>query len=291
MTEAPTAPNQASTPPLPALADVPRDSALEAEKLGDYLLTSIQAWAPGALAALDYDSAEYLRRTVNPIAFTLARRNLSKRAALDAHQAARIIERTAGQMILRGQELGTVRKPKGSTKEGKANPADLVGPDVERCYVLGRVTDEEFSAAIEKARDAGTCNYADVAASLAIEGLSAVQEAQRETIRKMAADARPSSAIAATLELTTGRVLELAKRYGIEIPADAPDAPQLDVMAIVAGTVTEVEHLGGPVSKLVARDFDTMDAATAKDAARRLWAALVPLMAMQRGLRDRGREA
>jgi hypothetical protein len=89
-------------------------------------------------------------------------------------------------------------------------------------------------------------------------------------------------------------------RWAIDAPADAvpepvteptPPPPAVDAEAIVTDALSEIRAAVAPAGQLRPGDLAGLDAARAKDCARELWDALVPVMALYTALRTRGRDA
>jgi hypothetical protein len=282
-------------PPLPDVADVPRDSAVELAATAALILSDVQQWAPAAVAAVDFHGAAELRRSLSPITNMIYRRNLSKTATLDVQYASRIVERTLGQTLRAGQELGLVR-----TRGGRGNPAahdvrDIIGTrSLIGIYRLAAVSGDEFETAIEAARATG---------SLAIEVLLGVlgddvslnesQRAQRDRIAQLAAEGRTTKQIAEAIGVKPNRVSALARRYGIPIPADAATRRmrRINPTRIITEAIPTLDGLGVAAQLLAADDYAALDPIQAKEWARQLSDALTPIMHMQRALDARGKES
>jgi len=279
-------------PTIPPLTDVPRDSAVDTVRLAADLLAVVQKWAPDAVAAVDFMGAAELRRHLAPVASTIARRGLSKEAALDAQHAVRLVERVIGLTVRRGQELGLVRP----WRQGNHSPGVAtrdIGADVTKAYRLADVTDAEFDAAVQRGRDRGSLAYDHLVGHLGVEHLTDVQREQRDRIVELAADRYSTRQIAAAMELGPRRLADLARQYGIDIPGDAglQKTRGIDPIRVITESIPTLDGVGSACKQVDLTDVAALDAAQAKDWAAQMWAALTPIMALRAALRNRGKEA
>jgi hypothetical protein len=280
-------------PQMPTANDVPRGSAVDAEIMAATMLAAVQAWAPKALAAGDYRGAGELRRRLGPVAATIYRRKLSATATLDAQQAARIVDRVAGRTVRDGQAAGEIYVRSTSGKRNRIPVADIVGHnDRSGLYRLGEATEEEFQAAIASARASGSLAMETVVGHLGIKDLTPRQQAQRDRIAEMAEQGFTSRQIAAELKIKPMRVSALSRRYGITIHGDSVsrNTRNLDPIRIITETIPIIDGLAHGARQLADDDIARIDPAQAKDWARQLGQALGPVAALQRSLRDRGKE-
>lgn len=283
-------------PPIPAMPtsyDVPRSSAVDAEIMAATMLHDVQAWAPKAIAAGDFRGAGELRRLLGPIASTLYRRKLSLTATLDAQLAARIVDRVAGKTVRAGQEAGLIYVRSTTGSKDRILVGDIVGHnDRSGLYRLGEASEEDFQAAVASARASGSLALEVLVGHLGIKDLTPKQQAQRDRIAEMAEQGFTSRQIAAELKVRSVRVNTLCRRYGVTIPGDSVsrNTRNLDPTRIITETIPIIDGLGHGARQLGNDDIARIDPAQAKEWARQLGQALAPVAALQRSLRDRGKE-
>jgi hypothetical protein len=236
---------------LPRLVDLPRDSAVQMNATATAVLSVVRRWSGETVASGDWAEAARLRRVLRPMVATITRRRLSTESIADAQQAARIVDRTLGATIAAGIECGRVGPP----ASGYPSIRELTGGDpISPLYRLAELSDDEFEAACARSRaHGGACSLDSVI---------------------WAADA-PADAPAP------------------EPVVDEPPAPprEIDVRRVVGDALTEIYAAITPLGQLEPSDLDQVDAALAKDYARGLWDALVPVMGLHSALRARGRNA
>jgi hypothetical protein len=239
---------------LPRLVDIPRDSAVDMNAVAARILSAVREWYPGAVAEVDFTGAARLRRMLKPIVATITRRRLSNEAIADVQQAARIVDRTLGLTIADGIDRGQVGPASKGTGPNirDLTDGDVIGP----LYRLADLADEAFDAALTRSRvHGGACSLDSVLWAI---------DAPVDAIHEPAAEAPPA----------------------------VPPAPRdVDIRKIVADGLTEIYAAITPFGQLQPGDLDQIDAATAKDYARGLWEALVPVMGLHRDLRARGKDA
>lgn len=279
-------------PYLPTIHDAARGDIDDTEIIASKALAAVQAWSPAAIAAADFHGAADVRRRMGPITSLIYRRSLSPAAVLDAQEALRWTERTLGLCILAGQELGLVRQQRKPGHSGMTPVKELVsGGDVDRCYRMAAPTDDAFRAGIIKARENGSVSYENLLGALGGDELTDRQRQQRDTIAAMAAEGHTTRQIAATLSIGVDRTGDLARKWAIEIPADAQvgKTRKIDPLRAVTEIVPTLEGIGS-VTRLVDRDdVALMGRDQAKALSTAMWDALTPIFALQRQLRDHGK--
>jgi hypothetical protein len=279
-------------PELPAPEDVPRESPVDAEIMAATMLDKVRRWAPLAIQAGDFYGAAAVRGKVSPITGSLYRRKLSKTSILDAQEAHRITDRVLAITIRAGQEAGLIRL-QGDSRSRKVSVDKLVGGrDRAGIYRYGEVTLEEFEAALRKARAAGSLSQESVVGYLGLGTLTEAQEKQRARIEELASEGYTSRQIGSDLDIAPSRVTALARRYGLVIHGDVVSrrTHRLDPARIISEIIPIVDGAGSSADQLDAGDISKIDPEQAKEWARQLGRALAPVAALQRSLRDRGRE-
>ncbi len=294
-------------PELPALGSVPRDSAVATVQMAAQILDAVQTWAPLARDAMDWNGAVSTRRAVSSLSDLITRRALSKGAVLDAQHAVRIAERTVGQTVRAGQAAGLIRaRGQGGPNVPALTTREVVGNGLDTVYRLADdVTDEQFDAAIETARDRGSCSFDHVFGALGIDKLSEVDKARRDKIVKYAAQGNSTRQIADLLDVSPERAGTLIRRYQVDVPADAagiaaqlPDravnrrhaarSRAIDYTRVISEIISTLDGVAAS-ARLVGPDaIDAVDPAQAADWSAALWDACVPILHMRKGLDNRG---
>lgn len=291
---APPTTKQPSTVPIPALPtveDVPRNSAVDAEIMAATLLSTVQKWAPLAIAASDFHGAGEMRRLVSPVATKIMRRQISKTATLDAQYAARIVDRVVGKTIAEGMAAGAIRSR--HSYSGSVGVHEIIGVgDRSGIMRLAAATESEFLAAIRASRETGSLGLEALVGHLGTESLTPKQQAQRERILELASEGYTSRQIAGEINVSAHRVAELARRYGVTIAGDAVsrNTRTLDYVRIITEVIPIIDGVASAATQLNPADIAKISPAQAKDWAQQMGKVLAPVAALQRSLRDRGKE-
>jgi hypothetical protein len=269
-------------PAVPSLTEVPRDNAVATAELAADTLAQVKEWAPRAVAALDWDAASTIRGATARFADLVATRGLSAAATLDAQEAARRAERVLGQVVAQAHAQSLL-------KAVGLSPLAVLGNAGGRCSQLaGEVTDEQFEAAVFKARDRGTLSFESLAREIGVDTLSEVERERKEAMARLAGEDWTTPQIAAELNLTVPRAWELLRSYGIDVPADATRA-DVDARDAVARALAATRQAAEALVEVERGDLDQFTPEEARDLAGRLWTAVVPIVHMRKSLLERGR--
>lgn len=218
-------------------------------------------------------------------------KQLGHDAELAALEVQRRAERGIGLAIRRGQETGEIaRRGQGGGQPPRsqrdridkaislptefASHAELSGNGAGIYDLTDDVAEDEFDAAIEKAKSEGNLSRANVVRKVKGEKNVSLTTAQKVTrIRELAAQGYASAQIARELGYDSARSAEVIRRLArdntIEIPADKVigRTRRIDSNKVVNEIVTSLAELALPM-RLV--DFTDLDAAQATDWANSL---------------------
>lgn len=248
---------------LPALPD---DAAvLEAvADPGAYMVVALgraKAWLEQARVTDLPDVVEAKARAEAIRCYT-AQKELGHDAELSATEIVRRAERRIAQLVREGQEAGEIRPPK--FKPRSSNPDDhrpsgssYFKNDQERTdsYELADgVPDDEFEKAIEEAREEGNLSRANVKRKVSQKPEAKLARAngnaprrplgdRLQEIRDLAAAGNNSRQIAVKMGASDENVRAVARKNGIDIPADAVTGRtrKLDSNRIVRESVASLE--------------------------------------------------
>lgn len=287
---------------IPIPSDVPRDSAADTARIAAHLLALVigyrerirphlEATPPTVDTAAVWQAAD-TRRRVAVVADMIARRKLSVGGTMDAQHALRLAERIAGLTLAAGQRAGVVRtKATANTKDTRLLAVrDVLGSAVSNCRNMGAPDDAAFTAAIEAARDRGAVTYDNVMAALGTDNLTDAARAQRQVMAALAADGHSSGQIGRALGIATERVVELARRYGVAIPADdvLKRTPRIDPARIITEVIAMLDGAGSSARLVTAQDIEALDRDQCRDWARELFEHTKYVLQVRRWLDDRG---
>lgn len=278
------------TPWLPDPGDVPED-AVDAEIMAATLLSNMQTWAPKAVASGDFMGVADLRRRLGKVTIAIFRRNFSQSANLDAQNASRIADRALGLALHDAQKAGLVRGKRHQSRSAIKVKDVLGNSDRAPMYRLA-VPQEEFDEAVRRARASGSLSITAVIAELPTP-LTLDQEARRARIDELAEQGWSSRQISKELNIGAGTIRDLARKFNITIHADvvSRNTRLLDPARIVTEAIPTIDGVGAAAQQLDEEDIVKIDPAQAKEWARQLREALIPVLALQRTLRERGRKA
>lgn len=174
------------------------------------MLTEARAWLAHAKEATEPQTIANFRAQMATVAEATKQLNLSKEIQLDAQEMVRRAERGVGKSVREGQAAGEIRangQRQTTFSVGKSLSAvDLVGfgrPANETYRMTDDVTDEQFDAAISKAKEEGNLTRANV-----VRKVEEVQPVKKKSPRRaLVDDARD---MAEVLRKTTVRLEKFA---------------------------------------------------------------------------------
>lgn len=246
------------------------------ERAKSWLSTAVEMTGPEEIAA-----AKAQIRTAEVYAREL---HLSKEIQLDAQEMVRRAEYALGKSIRKGQAEGTIRTrgqrgPQTDytrTRDGRqqhiAVTADSgnclpgvkdIAPDFydngsEMAALSNGVSDEQFDAAIEEAKAEGNLGRANVVRKVKGQAGPATRDQRADLIVKLANEGYSSRQMPAKVGVTEETVRQIAREYGIDIPADKAitRTRRINSTQLVVNTATALEGL---VSGVELIDYDALD--------------------------------
>lgn len=250
------------------LAPMSRDAASVVSVLENaktWLTTAVEMTGPEEIAA-----AKAHIRTAEVYAKELG---LSKDIQADAQEMVRRAEYALGKAIRKGQENGTIRTTGEDTRTDlvgrtnyvpKPSPYDFVGKDEMHgnnagIAELAAAEVEQFEEAITEARQEGNLSRANVVRKVKSQATGHQTRDQRaELIEELAAQGYSSRQMPVKVGVTEESVRQIARDYGIEIPADRSigKTRRLNSTSVVVNTATALEGL---VSGVELIDFAALD--------------------------------
>lgn len=286
---------------VPALTDVPQDSAVEAVALAEMMRDDLLAYReqirpileaepPARLPDSAFEDVATVRRLVALVADTVSRRRLGGMIA--AQHAYRLAERVAGLTILAGQRTAQIRT-KHTTKLPVPGPKDILGSAADRARQMALPTDEQFAAAVEMCVDRGSVTYDAMLSALGSDNLTDAQREQRAIMARLAAAGNSSAQIGAALGIAFERAVELARRYGIEVPGDEGTrrTRPLDVNRVVEELIGILDGAASSARMVTEAHLAGVPAEQAVDWSAALWEALVPIVGLRKTIDTRGKAA
>jgi len=208
---------------------------------------------------------------------------VSKEIQLDADEMVRRSERALGQAIREGQTAGEIRTiaDGAGVREhlvhhvNKVSPKDFLSSGKETVDVYDLtddVSDEQFEAAIDEAKGEQNLSRANVVRKVKNKkiaasptGRSSETRVERgRLIRDLAERGYRSRQIADQVGVTEETVRQIARDFGIEIPADrvTSGARRIDSSRVARQTVTTLE---GAATGLDLINYDDLDPAELAD--------------------------
>jgi len=238
--------------------------------------------APNAVTGRYVESVAAARRSVAVHADVISNLDLAPDATLAAQQATRVMERTAGM---------TARV---ALRQEAVTPAGLretLGSAYMRCDTLASIDDPEFLAVLTACRADGHCTFEAMVAAIA-ERSDGHTQALAFVLTNMADAGHAEDSIAQVLGVSTLRLREMAEQAGVALPQPPPPPPPpVDAREALGKILPDLAPLSQLAARLNADPFalDTLDRADAADMAVTLWTLTKHLVALHRGLADRGR--
>lgn len=207
------------------------------EQARDRLADALERTGPEAVANI--------KAEVATAAEAAKQLGLSKEIRDDAAEMVRRAEYALGKAIRKGQEEGTVAR-KGSRPNGISpherngrpvaghipdpnlsslpSPTSFVSGDQERTEIYAMsdgVTEEEFEEVLTEAREEGSVSRANVVRKIKGQQSGPTRQQRADLIEKLAREGYSSRQMASQVGYARdSQVRELAKEFGIDIPAD-----------------------------------------------------------------------
>lgn len=250
------------------------------------MLTEARSWLAHAVEATEPKTIANFKAQMATLAEATKQLNLSKEIQLDAQEMVRRAERGVGVAIRKGQESGEVAKMHqggGPTKDyernGKTVHVDRL-PDKKPMSPLEAaqvpapsmltplyamtdgVTNEQFDSAIIEAKSEGDLSRANVVRKVKQQARPSTREQRADMIQKLANEGYSSRQMPVKVGVTEESVRQIARDFGIEIPADKTvgRTRRIDSDRIVNETVIALEGLVMGVELI---DIDAVDTAQA----------------------------
>lgn len=189
-----------------------------------------------------------------------------RRAEWSLEQAIRR-DREAG--VIKGQHSGggvTVPGMRGSLPRSEAERDDRPsardffsnGSERSEVYQIGQASKEEFEAALEAALEDGNVSRANVLRKVKKETGPTTRDQRAELIEELAAQGYTSRQMPAKVGVTEETVRQIAREFGIEIPADRTSVRtrRIDSTRIVTQTATALEGLAMGIELI---DYASLD--------------------------------
>jgi hypothetical protein len=262
-------PRWPSLPYFPPISAVPRDSAVEAERVARDLLGTVVAYRDAVLPVLAAgvidtahpveDTAE-LRRRVAMVSDVLIRRALSPAGVIAAQHAARLAERVAG-LTLRATPPVLVFRPR-----------DVFGSAAGTVQMMGVPSDVAWNSAVEFAISRGDVSSRALLAALDRDDLTDAEREQRALMSRLVdAGSGRAEEMAPVLGLSAERVLELAARYDLPLPADPEPIQAVDTVALIEDIISDTAAAGRDSQRVDPAEITRMSPAQCADWSRELW--------------------
>ena len=199
------------------------------------MLSEARSWLAHAVEATDPQSIATFKAQMATVAEATKQLNLSKGIQLDALEMVRRAERGMGLAIRKGQAEGTVatvgqrRTGAGGLEHSICFPSDMatkieLSDTNAGIYAMtDGVTDEQFDAALDDAKAEENVSRANVVRKIrGFANTGVVTRKQRaEKISELAEQGHTRTAIADKLGIHLATVANIAKEYGVDIPADS----------------------------------------------------------------------
>lgn len=256
------------------------------------LLTQARHWE--SAETIDFGGLVRLRQSLVPLVrATRYRRELN----LDASEALRRTERATGLMLRRAQGAGLLRDKGGIRTDLDApRPHEVMGyaesGALTPAYLFADAPAEVFEQALQACREAGLLGQSrmervvrELTGNQRPSDAVSLSDRRANRIQYLADANHTSRQIAADLKVRVHVVADLARRYGIDIPADAvvgPKTRRINSAKIISQTIDALEGL---VSGLdLVDDYDSLDPRDADDWAASLSKSLSALFALRKEL-------
>lgn len=198
------------------------------------MLTEARAWLAHAVESTGPQAIANFKAQMATVAEATKQLNLSKEIQLDAQEMVRRAERGVGQAIRKGQADGVVGDGRtgGLVRQQVLDPNSLVSPSVvipstdERVATYAmtdNLTDDQFDAAIDAAKEEGNLSRANVVRKVRDikDGTVETRDQRAKKIAELAASGHSSRQIAPLVGIGESAVANIVRDYGIHIPADA----------------------------------------------------------------------
>lgn len=263
--------------PVDATNEVAVTSYLQRAR--DWLTRAVDETGPEQIAAAKAEIATAAEAT--------KQLGLSKEIQLDAQEMVRRAEYALGKAIRKGQKEGTIetlrdaRSRAGRSSTGRhpdintvskrplsefASRDDLIGNGAGIAHLSDGVDAPEFDAALAQAKAEGNVSRANVVRKLKGQNQDApaTREQRADVIEDLAAQGYTSRQMAERVGVRDDRVRDIAREYGIDIPADRTIGKQrrIDHTAAVESAVTELDNWASSLSVI---DFSEVDATEATE--------------------------
>lgn len=250
---------------------------LPAEQRGQLItraLVESKQWLAVATKGTDPTPIAHFKAWAATVAEMTKQKGLAEDIQLDALEMVRRAERGIGLAIRNGQAAGEIRGKgdretyrNGSSKhlpdENLLSPSDFFpggGTQQETYAMTDDVSEEQFEDALEEAREEKNLSRRNVVRKIKGDA-DPIQLPPAQRVRQiedLAAQKYTSRQIAHQLNITAERVRELARRHGVEIPADRVmgKTKQIDPERVVRETVYSLEGLRQGLNLVSAEDMD-----------------------------------
>lgn len=206
------------------------------------MLNEARSWLAHAVEATEPQSVAHFKAFIATVAESTKQLNLSKEIQLDALEMVRRAERGVGVAIRKGQADGTVAKRgdiggggepgvrggvSGSPRNvDLARPKDIVGvkypSELTAMYDLADgVSDEQFDAVIQEAKDEGNLSHANVVRKVKGKASDLTTRKQRaDKVVELADQGHSSRQIAKLIGIGEKGLADIVRDFEIQVPAD-----------------------------------------------------------------------
>lgn len=236
-------------------------------------------WLAQAIEHGEIDQIIELKSQAEAIRVYTIQKQIGHDAELSAAEIVRRAERGIGLAIRRGQEAGELKKNgehpyKGNQHEGpgrgslldeKRSTSEFFsgGQEQSDTYaVTDGVSDEEFDEAIDTAKAEDNLSRANVVRKVTgrpspMKSREGVQARRRE-LEELAAAGHNTAQIADQLGITEKSVRKIARKNGIDVPADKSMAGsrRIDSMRVMEATALSAENVTAGVDLINYEDLD-----------------------------------
>lgn len=244
-------------------------------------LARCKSWMAGACRDGDALAVAEFKVRATELAERARREGLNTEHQLDALETVRRAERGLGLAIRRGQELGVIAKtgdiggymgtgrdrtPRGGDLLRPAEIAGVASPSgLSAMYAAADdVTDDEYEAALAKARAEGEMTRVNVRRKLVENGSLTLSPSEKvDLIRELASIGHSSRQIGPRIGWSEEHIRRQARKFAIDIPADriTRGAHRVDPERVVRETVHALEGLAQGLGLLSPEDYDDLDSA------------------------------
>ncbi len=234
------------------------------ENAKSWLATAVVMTGPEEIAA-----AKAHIRTAEIYAREL---HLSKDIQQDAQEMVRRAEYALGKAIRKGQEEGTIRtqgqrgpqSPYSRERHGQIEHVQAESASSDNCLpgvrdiapdfydngsqipaMVDGVSDEQFDAAISRAREEGNLSRANVVRKVRHQASPQTRDGRADLIEELARQGYSSRQMPSRVGVSEEAIRQIARDYGIEIPGDKAilRTRRIDSNRVAAQTVTALEGL------------------------------------------------